>query len=130
MLLPFFGLPDPQICLQSSISGIIWDTLTLTAVPLGLGSNPGEDMDVSKCIVSSWHGVTLNSRRATNPFVRFVEGEERWKAPDHPQDVLPQSWDKTELNHSVICIVRKATANDRCHLALCHDEFRWPVSGL
>ncbi|GFU09165.1 uncharacterized protein TNCV_1121941 [Trichonephila clavipes] len=24
LLLPFFGLPDPHICLQSSISGIIW----------------------------------------------------------------------------------------------------------
>ncbi|GFS51524.1 uncharacterized protein TNCV_549601 [Trichonephila clavipes] len=24
-LLPFLGLPDPQICLQSSISVIIWD---------------------------------------------------------------------------------------------------------
>ncbi|GFX71077.1 transposable element Tcb2 transposase [Trichonephila clavipes] len=23
-LLPFLGLPDPQICLQSSISGILW----------------------------------------------------------------------------------------------------------
>ncbi|GFX98450.1 uncharacterized protein TNCV_4002191 [Trichonephila clavipes] len=28
LLLPFLGLPDPQICLQSSISGIIWDGLT------------------------------------------------------------------------------------------------------
>ncbi|GFV69783.1 transposable element Tcb1 transposase [Trichonephila clavipes] len=25
VLLPFLGLPDPQICLQLSISGIIWD---------------------------------------------------------------------------------------------------------
>ncbi|GFU50875.1 uncharacterized protein TNCV_4460841 [Trichonephila clavipes] len=25
LLLPILGLPDPQICLQSSISGIIWD---------------------------------------------------------------------------------------------------------
>ncbi|GFY35211.1 hypothetical protein TNCV_5045851 [Trichonephila clavipes] len=25
LLLPFLDLPDPQICLQSSISGIIWD---------------------------------------------------------------------------------------------------------
>ncbi|GFX00276.1 hypothetical protein TNCV_297651 [Trichonephila clavipes] len=25
MLLPLFELPDPQICLQSSISGIIWE---------------------------------------------------------------------------------------------------------
>ncbi|GFY08805.1 uncharacterized protein TNCV_4659981 [Trichonephila clavipes] len=25
LLLPFLGLPDPQICLQLNISGIIWD---------------------------------------------------------------------------------------------------------
>ncbi|GFV54222.1 uncharacterized protein TNCV_3467371 [Trichonephila clavipes] len=25
LLQPFLGLPDPQVCLQSSISGIIWD---------------------------------------------------------------------------------------------------------
>ncbi|GFU86548.1 uncharacterized protein TNCV_4479841 [Trichonephila clavipes] len=41
---------------------------TLTAVPLGLGSNPGEDMDVCKRIVLSRHGGTLNSRRASSPF--------------------------------------------------------------
>ncbi|GFU05228.1 hypothetical protein TNCV_575471 [Trichonephila clavipes] len=28
------------------------------------------------------------------------------------------------------CIVPKATVNDRRHLALCHDEFRGPRSGL
>ncbi|GFY05371.1 uncharacterized protein TNCV_2208161 [Trichonephila clavipes] len=57
---------------------------TLTAVPLGLGSNPGEDMDVCECIVPSRHRGTLNSRRAANHLVRLVEGEERWEAPDHP----------------------------------------------
>ncbi|GFV49093.1 uncharacterized protein TNCV_236271 [Trichonephila clavipes] len=98
----------------------------LTAVPLGLGSNPREDMDVCKCIVPSPHGGTLNSRRATSPLVRLVEGEERWEAPDYPQGVLPLNWGKTELNRSVICMVLKATANDRHHLALCHDEFRGP----
>ncbi|GFX16815.1 uncharacterized protein TNCV_2517951 [Trichonephila clavipes] len=49
----------------------------LTAVPLGLGSNPGEDMDVCKCIVPWRHGGTLNSRRAASILVRLVEGEER-----------------------------------------------------
>ncbi|GFX29411.1 uncharacterized protein TNCV_3997871 [Trichonephila clavipes] len=58
---------------------------TLTAVPLGLGSNPGEDTDVCKCIVPSQHGGTLNSRRAASPLVRLVEGEERREAPDHPR---------------------------------------------
>ncbi|GFV93952.1 hypothetical protein TNCV_3573051 [Trichonephila clavipes] len=42
----------------------------LTATPLGLGSNPGEDMDVCKCIGTSRHGDTLNSRRAASPLVR------------------------------------------------------------
>ncbi|GFV91054.1 uncharacterized protein TNCV_1249361 [Trichonephila clavipes] len=53
---------------------------TLTAVPLGLGSNPGEDMDVCKCILPSRHG-----RRAARPLVRLMEGEDRWEAPDHPR---------------------------------------------
>ncbi|GFW82381.1 uncharacterized protein TNCV_3818611 [Trichonephila clavipes] len=99
---------------------------TLTAVPLGLGSNPGEDMDVCKCIVPSRHGGTLNSRRAASPLVRLVEGEERWEAPDHSQGVLPQNCGETELNRSVTCMVLKATANDMRHLALYHDEFRGP----
>ncbi|GFW70326.1 uncharacterized protein TNCV_5131521 [Trichonephila clavipes] len=41
-------------------------------------------MDVCKCIVPSQHEGTLNSRRAVSPLVWLVEGEERWKAPDHP----------------------------------------------
>ncbi|GFS48064.1 hypothetical protein TNCV_3599841 [Trichonephila clavipes] len=43
----------------------------------GLGSSPGEDMDVCKCIVSLRHVGTLNSRRAASPLVWLVEGEER-----------------------------------------------------
>ncbi|GFX39048.1 cullin-4A [Trichonephila clavipes] len=93
---------------------------TLTAVPLGLGSNPGEGMDVCKCIVPSWHGSTLNSRRAASPLVRLME--EMWEAPDYPQGVLPLYWSETELNRSVTCMVFK----DRRHLAPCHDEFRGP----
>ncbi|GFX83489.1 uncharacterized protein TNCV_324381 [Trichonephila clavipes] len=49
----------------------------------GLGSNPGEGMDVCKCIVLSRHGGTLNSRRAASPLMRLVEGEKRWEANDH-----------------------------------------------
>ncbi|GFU22550.1 uncharacterized protein TNCV_1304421 [Trichonephila clavipes] len=70
----------------------IWD---------GLVSNPGEDMDVCKCIVPSRHGGTLKSRRAASPLVRLMEWEERWEVPDHPQDVLPQNWGETELNRFV-----------------------------
>ncbi|GFW77334.1 uncharacterized protein TNCV_924501 [Trichonephila clavipes] len=63
----------------------------LTAVPLGLGSNLGEDMDVCKCIVPLRLGGTLNSRRAASPLLRLGEEKERWKAPDPSQGVLPQN---------------------------------------
>ncbi|GFW00046.1 uncharacterized protein TNCV_3568361 [Trichonephila clavipes] len=66
----------------------------------------------------------LNSRRAASPLVRLVVGEEMWVALDHPQGVLPLNWGETELNRCVTCMVLKATANDRRHLTLCHDEFR------
>ncbi|GFU17706.1 uncharacterized protein TNCV_1744711 [Trichonephila clavipes] len=49
---------------------------TLTAVPLGQGSNPGEDMDVCKCRVPSHPGDTLNSRRAASSLVWWVGGRE------------------------------------------------------
>ncbi|GFT86004.1 cullin-4A [Trichonephila clavipes] len=100
--------------------------VTLTAVPLELGSNPVEDVDVCKCTVPAWQEGTLNSRRATSPLVRLVKGEERWEAPDHRKGVLPQNWGETELNRSVTCTVLKSTANDRRHLALCYDEFLGP----
>ncbi|GFV64622.1 hypothetical protein TNCV_850711 [Trichonephila clavipes] len=50
---------------------------TLTAVPWALGSNPGEDMDVCKCIAPSRHRGTINSCRAASPLVRMVEEDER-----------------------------------------------------
>ncbi|GFX56773.1 uncharacterized protein TNCV_495211 [Trichonephila clavipes] len=64
----------------------------LTDTFVGLGSNPGEGMDVCKCIVPSRHGSTLNSRRTTNPLLRLVEEEEMWEAPNHPHGVFPQNW--------------------------------------
>ncbi|GFY08772.1 hypothetical protein TNCV_4659651 [Trichonephila clavipes] len=42
------------------------------------------------------HGGTLNNHQAASPFVRLVEGEERWEAPDHSPGVLPQNWGGTE----------------------------------
>ncbi|GFV63579.1 hypothetical protein TNCV_4883221 [Trichonephila clavipes] len=44
--------------------------------------------------------------------------------------VLPVNRGGIELNRSVTCMVLKATANDRRHLALCHDEFHGLPSGL
>ncbi|GFX69943.1 uncharacterized protein TNCV_2079231 [Trichonephila clavipes] len=61
-------------------------------------------MDVCKCIVPSRHWGSLNSRRATSPLVRLVEGEERWESPDDPQGILPQNWGKIELNRAVTCV--------------------------
>ncbi|GFU68695.1 hypothetical protein TNCV_309101 [Trichonephila clavipes] len=58
---------------------LLW-LATLTAMPLGLGSNPGEDMDVCKCILPLRHGCTLNNRRAARPLVWLVE-EERGGRP-------------------------------------------------
>ncbi|GFX89196.1 uncharacterized protein TNCV_20921 [Trichonephila clavipes] len=58
----------------------------------GLGLNPGEDMDVCKCIVPSRHGGTLNSRRAARLLVWLVEDEERWEASDHHQNFRPLNW--------------------------------------
>ncbi|GFU66487.1 uncharacterized protein TNCV_3807301 [Trichonephila clavipes] len=79
-------------------------------------------MDVCKCFVPLRHGGTLNSRRAASPLVRLVAADERWEAPDPPQDVLPQIWGGIELHRTVTCMVLKV--NERgVHLAPCPDEF-------
>ncbi|GFX26816.1 uncharacterized protein TNCV_1839891 [Trichonephila clavipes] len=71
-------------------------------------------MDVCKCIVPSWHGGTLNSRRASSPFMRLVAGEERWEIPDPHSGCSPSKlWGGTELNRTVTYMVLKATASDR-----------------
>ncbi|GFW73778.1 uncharacterized protein TNCV_1542321 [Trichonephila clavipes] len=56
---------------------------------------------------------TLISLRAACPLVMLLDGEEMWEASDHPQGVLPQNWGGTEHNHTVACMVLKATDNDR-----------------
>ncbi|GFT77696.1 uncharacterized protein TNCV_4245641 [Trichonephila clavipes] len=81
-------------------------------------------MDVCKCIAPAWHGGTLNSPRAAIPLVRLVEVEERWELSDHFQSAIPLTWGGIEPNRTVTCMVLKAMANDRRHIALCHDEFR------
>ncbi|GFX27042.1 histone-lysine N-methyltransferase SETMAR [Trichonephila clavipes] len=47
------------------------------------GENPMKTMIHLTLRASIWG--TLNSRRAINPHVRLVEGEERWEDPDPPQ---------------------------------------------
>ncbi|GFT58704.1 hypothetical protein TNCV_1360681 [Trichonephila clavipes] len=59
------------------------------------------------------HSSCSGSRRAASPLVELVEGEERWKAPDHPQGVLPLNWGGTEINRSFTCTVPKATVSDK-----------------
>ncbi|GFW34465.1 uncharacterized protein TNCV_500831 [Trichonephila clavipes] len=83
---------------------------TLTAVLLGLGSNPGEDTDVYKCIVPSRYRSTLNSRRVASPLVMLVEGEERWEASDHSQGVLAQNCGEIVLS-SVWCSKLRLTTD-------------------
>ncbi|GFX57617.1 hypothetical protein TNCV_2676031 [Trichonephila clavipes] len=76
-------------------SSIVVSDATLTAVPQGLGSNPGEGMDVCKRIVSSRHGRTINCLRAASPPGKLLEGEERWEAPDHLQVSSLKIWVET-----------------------------------
>ncbi|GFT97944.1 hypothetical protein TNCV_2168351 [Trichonephila clavipes] len=61
------------------------ESVTSTVESEGLGSNPGEDMDVCKCIVPFRHAGTLNSRRASSLLVWLEEGVERWETPEHPR---------------------------------------------
>ncbi|GFU02425.1 transposable element Tc1 transposase [Trichonephila clavipes] len=95
----------------------------------GLGSNSGEDIGVCKCIVPSRHGGSLNSRRAASPLVRLVEEKERWEAPGHPRCPPLKLGFKRTKSYSHL-YGAQSYCNDRRHLALCHDEFRGPRSGL
>ncbi|GFW54526.1 uncharacterized protein TNCV_2232001 [Trichonephila clavipes] len=65
-------------------------------------------MDVCKCIVPLRQGGTINSRRAANPLVKLVEGEERWETSDQPQGVLPQNWgeiQKFNLSQALVTFI-------------------------
>ncbi|GFX18282.1 hypothetical protein TNCV_4305831 [Trichonephila clavipes] len=68
-------------------------------------------MDVSKCIVLSLQGGTLNIRRVGSPLVRLVEGEERCVCGPltTPQGVLAQDLGGTKPNRTVTCMMFKAT---------------------
>ncbi|GFW65127.1 hypothetical protein TNCV_393931 [Trichonephila clavipes] len=63
-----------------------------------MGSNPGEDMDVCKCIMPSRHGSTLSRRKAASPLVRLVAGDERWEDPDPTPGCSPSKlwWNRTK----------------------------------
>ncbi|GFT16679.1 hypothetical protein TNCV_2284471 [Trichonephila clavipes] len=54
--------------------------------------------------------ATLNSHQAANPFMRLVEGEERWEALTTPR-VLSQNWGRIEPNCIVTHMVLTAMAD-------------------
>ncbi|GFU38874.1 hypothetical protein TNCV_3539951 [Trichonephila clavipes] len=77
-------------------------------------------------MLPSRQGGTLNSRKSS----REVGGRGREVGGPNPPNVLPLIWVGTEPNRTVTCMVLKVTANDRRHLALCHDEFLGQVASV
>ncbi|GFV37302.1 protein Abitram [Trichonephila clavipes] len=85
---------------------------------------------IYSCISGSL--VEVNERLVENPkLLKENPWSEGYIVNNHsPPGVLPQNWGRNEPNRTVTCMVLKATANDRRHLVLCHDEYRGPRSGL
>ncbi|GFX27635.1 hypothetical protein TNCV_107331 [Trichonephila clavipes] len=83
-------------------------------------------MDVCICIVPSWHGGTLNSVELPVLSRGWWQGMRGGRLLALSQGVLPQNSGLTVLNHTVICMVLKASSNDR--RVSSHDEFRGPRS--
>ncbi|GFX89214.1 uncharacterized protein TNCV_1339131 [Trichonephila clavipes] len=77
-------------------------------MPQGLGSNPGKDMDVCKCIVPLRHGGTLNSRRAASPRVVGGRGRENTLKPIFEEEI-PATYEKD--NDKVEFHMDKACSN-------------------
>ncbi|GFS59413.1 uncharacterized protein TNCV_3725521 [Trichonephila clavipes] len=119
----FFHMQTFKICLTPCP----W-LAKLTDVPYILGSNPEKTWKFCKCVIPSWHGDTLNSSRAEKS--SYVVGGKGWEAPDHPDVFFLKIRIKNGINHTFTCIVLKSTDNEMRHLALFHEEFRGPRSGL
>ncbi|GFV34112.1 hypothetical protein TNCV_3630771 [Trichonephila clavipes] len=84
-------------------------------------------MDVWNCIVPT----TRHSNRVPSPLVRLVEGEEKWEAPNNPQDVLSHNWGGTKrqiVQSPVWCLRLRLTRGE--FLNPCRNEFRGPSSGI
>ncbi|GFX96877.1 uncharacterized protein TNCV_1996091 [Trichonephila clavipes] len=98
-----------------------------------MGLNLGEGTDVCKRLLPLWQVGTLNIYRTASSLERLVEGEERWEAPDHPKGIFCQIWDRNVSKRIVTCMVLKDMAKLRLQaykLAICHDEFHGPRSGI
>ncbi|GFW26628.1 hypothetical protein TNCV_2850181 [Trichonephila clavipes] len=78
------------------------------AVPLGLGSNPGERYGcLLMCSAFAAWGYSYSSSPEVCGRGREIEGS------DHSQVVLPQKWGGTKPNRTVICMVLKVMAKYR-----------------
>ncbi|GFV72520.1 hypothetical protein TNCV_2763841 [Trichonephila clavipes] len=77
----------------------------------GQGLNPGEGMDVCKCIVPVRHGGTRNIHPAASPLVRLVEGEERFPC---------LNWGGGVAIYHLFGEFRRA--NSYCHLYAAHGQ--------
>ncbi|GFW82928.1 hypothetical protein TNCV_2209801 [Trichonephila clavipes] len=56
---------------------------------------------------------TLSSRRVQILSWGWWKGKRDGRPPEPLQDVLPRNWDGTEHNRTAICMVLRATDNDR-----------------
>ncbi|GFW39998.1 transposable element Tcb2 transposase [Trichonephila clavipes] len=104
-----------QDCLYT-VTTFLWHARSPDLSPMKhiwdhMGRRVGHPTSLNELVAR--HGGTLNNRRASSPLVRLVELEERWGAPDYPQNVLLSNWGRTEPNRNVTCIGLKAKANDR-----------------
>ncbi|GFU46935.1 hypothetical protein TNCV_111051 [Trichonephila clavipes] len=81
-----------------------------------LDLNPGEDMNVCKCVVPLWHGITLTSRRATCSL------RKRGMTTSRESAVI----NGVELSKNVLSPIwsSKLQLTTGVHLALFSDEFR------
>ncbi|GFX74240.1 hypothetical protein TNCV_2912731 [Trichonephila clavipes] len=108
--------------------GLSYRTITVRIgrVPMTVDRIIGFRTQQDSCIRVWWHRGERTSaacirRRHTGPSPSVMppshkstrEVSERGRAPDHLQDVLAQNWGGNEPNHTVICLVLKAMADDR-----------------
>ncbi|GFU53651.1 hypothetical protein TNCV_1470561 [Trichonephila clavipes] len=73
------------------------------------------------------YGGTLNSGEAASPFLRLLEGEELWEAPDHPQASLKFGLEPIQIVKSAVWSL-KLLLMTGVHLVLCHNGFGGPRS--
>ncbi|GFV01728.1 hypothetical protein TNCV_3261411 [Trichonephila clavipes] len=96
---------------KSLIMSPIWYRVSAAdCCAVGLGLNPGEEMDICKCIVPWWHESTLNGRPATSPLEvgKRKRGGDPWTTPRLISSKL--GGNRAKRNRPTTCI----RSNDRC----------------